>query len=38
LQKELFLSHLCAKAGLEPDFWKTNKLDIFTYQSEVFSE
>jgi len=37
-QKELFLSHLCAKAGLEPHFWQTNKLNIFTYQSEVFSE
>ena len=37
-QKELFLSHLCAKAGLEPHFWQTNKLEVFTYQSEVFSE
>jgi len=37
-QKELFLSHLCAKAGLEPNFWQSGKLDVFTYQSEVFDE
>ena len=37
-QKELFLSHLCAKAGLEPNFWQSGKLKVFTYQSEVFGE
>lgn len=36
--KELFFAHLCQKAGLSYDFYKTGKLQVFLYQSESFSE
>lgn len=36
--KGLFLAHLCQKAGLPADFYTTGKLQVFLYQSEVFSE
>lgn len=43
---EDFLSHLCLKAGLEPDFWEKNEIykqnsseiKILEYQTESFSE
>jgi AmmeMemoRadiSam system protein A len=35
---EEFLSHLCQKAGLEPDIWKKEKLDIKTYNVTKFKE
>ncbi len=34
--KEEFLSHLCLKAGLPPDFWKTGKLEVYRYRTKVF--
>jgi AmmeMemoRadiSam system protein A len=37
-EKELFLSHLCLKAGLPPDFWKTGLLEVYTYKTIRFSE
>ncbi len=37
-EKELFLEHLCQKAGLPATFYKTGKLQVFLYQSEVFHE
>lgn len=37
-EKELFLSHLCLKAGLPPDFWKTGLLEVYTYKTILFSE
>ncbi len=33
-----FLSHLCAKAGLLPNAWLTDKPDIFVYTAEHFEE
>jgi uncharacterized protein len=33
-----FLSHLCQKAGLAPNFWILNKLQVRTYQVEKFCE
>jgi AMMECR1 domain-containing protein len=35
---ESFLSHLCMKAGLPADTWKTEHLDISTYQVQYFEE
>ena len=35
---EEFLSHLCAKMGAAPDFWQHQKLDVYTYEVEKFSE
>ncbi len=35
---EDFLSHLCRKAGLPGDAWRTSKLEISTYQVEYFEE
>ncbi len=35
-EKEQFLSSLCLKAGLEPDAWKDDKSEIYTYQVEKF--
>lgn len=37
-KKEDFLSHLCLKAGLSSDSWKTEKLQISTYQVQAFEE
>ena len=36
--KELFLSHLCMKAGLPSDEWKRGDLEVFTYQVQAFEE
>ncbi|MBI5151909.1 AmmeMemoRadiSam system protein A [Candidatus Peregrinibacteria bacterium] len=36
--KEDFLSHLCAKAGLDSNEWKRGDIKITTYEAEVFSD
>jgi AmmeMemoRadiSam system protein A len=36
--KEDFISDLCQKAGLAPDFWQLHDLEISTYQVEHFEE
>ena len=36
-QKE-FLTHLCYKAGLEGDAWKSGQLEVSTYQVQAFEE
>lgn len=36
--KESFLFHLCSKAGLDSEFWKTGKLEVFKYRVICFSE
>jgi hypothetical protein len=37
--KEKFMSNLCAhKAGLSPDAWKGDDIEIFTFTAEIFSE
>lgn len=33
-----FLSNLCYKMGVNPDQWRTKRLDILTYQVEEFHE
>lgn len=33
-----FLTHLCMKAGLSPDEWRTGDLTVFVYQVQHFSE
>jgi len=38
LQTEEFLSHLCLKAGLPAEIWRTDKLEVRTYQVQYFSE
>lgn len=35
---EIFLSHLCMKAGLPSDEWKNGELTISTYQVQLFEE
>jgi len=35
---DMFFAHLCQKAGLPIDFYKSGKLQVLLYQSEVFSE
>lgn len=35
---EQFLSQLCMKMGAAPDLWKTQKIQVFTYQVESFKE
>ncbi len=37
-QKEEFISRLCQKAGLEADFWKNGKLEVYIYGADKFSE
>ncbi len=36
--KKLFLEHLCLKAGLERDCWKSGELTVQTYTVSYFSE
>lgn len=33
-----FLSHLCRKAGLPADAWRSGTLDVFTYRVQYFEE
>jgi len=35
-EPDIFLSHLCAKAGLSADSWKNTKLEVLTYQVQYF--
>ena len=36
--KKEFLSHLCAKAGLDGDEWRKGDLSVSTYQAQAFEE
>lgn len=38
LDREDFLKHTCLKAGLSPDAWLKDKIEIFRFQSLIFSE
>lgn len=33
-----FLEHLCLKMGVEANYWRYHKLDVYTYQVEEFHE
>ena len=35
---EIFLKHLCTKAGLPPNDWKSGDLDVAAYQIQLFEE
>ncbi|MBW2364976.1 MAG: AmmeMemoRadiSam system protein A [Deltaproteobacteria bacterium] len=35
---EIFLSHLCRKAGLQPNAWQKSPLDVLIYQVQYFEE
>jgi len=37
-EKETFLGHLSAKAGLPPGAWQTPETAVWTYQAEAFKE
>jgi len=37
-QKEEFISRLCQKAGLDADFWRSGKLEVYIYKAEKISE
>jgi AmmeMemoRadiSam system protein B/AmmeMemoRadiSam system protein A len=37
-EKEEFLAHLCAKAGLPVNAWRQEKLEVSTYQVQYFEE
>ncbi len=36
--KEAFLSHLCMKAGLDPDEWKRGDLEVSVFQVQAFED
>ena len=36
--RETFLAHTCLKAGLPPDSWKNDDVQIYTYTAEVFGD
>jgi len=36
--RETFLAHTCLKAGLPPDSWRREGVEIYTYTAEVFGE
>jgi len=35
---EMFLAHVCLKAGLSADAWKDPEAEIFVFEAEIFSE
>ncbi|MGB9709769.1 MAG: TIGR00296 family protein [Infirmifilum sp.] len=35
---EEYLSYACLKAGLPEDFWRSGKLKVYTFQSQIFVE
>lgn len=35
---QMFMEHLCVKAGLAPDTYRKPGLDVYTYQVEMFEE
>lgn len=35
---EEFISNLCRKAGLSPDYWKEGELDVYVYTAQAFEE
>ena len=35
---EEFLSHLCEKMGAAPDYWRSQPMEVYTYQVEKFCE
>jgi len=35
---EEYLSHACLKAGLPADYWRTSRINIYTFQAQVFAE
>lgn len=35
---EEFISYLCSKAGLSPDFWQKGALEVYVYTAQVFEE
>lgn len=35
---EMFLNELCLKMGVNPDFWRKEPVEIYTYQVEEFEE
>ncbi|MGE4295998.1 MAG: AmmeMemoRadiSam system protein A [Campylobacterales bacterium] len=37
-EKETFMQHLCAKAGLPPDAYLEGNLEVMTYQAEICRE
>jgi AmmeMemoRadiSam system protein A len=37
-QPEVFLAHLCRKAGLPIEAWRGSSLEVLTYQVQAFSE
>jgi len=37
-ETETFLNMLCQKMGSKPELWKQNRIEVFTYQVEKFSE
>ncbi|MGI6656417.1 MAG: AmmeMemoRadiSam system protein A [Desulfobulbus sp.] len=37
-EPEQFLEHLCRKAGLAPDAWRSGQLRVLTYQVQSFEE
>ena len=36
--REQFLSHTCLKAGLPPDSWKEEGVEIYSFTTDIFSE
>jgi uncharacterized protein (TIGR00296 family) len=36
--RETFLAHTCLKAGLPPNSWKSDDVQLYTYTAEVFGE
>jgi len=37
-ERDEFLSHTCLKAGLPPESWKEERVEIYSFTTDVFSE
>lgn len=38
MDEEEFLTHTCLKAGLPPDCWLMNSVDVYTFEGQIFKE
>ena len=38
MDEEEFLTHTCLKAGLPPDCWLLNEVEVYTFEGQIFKE
>jgi len=38
MDEEEFLTHTCLKAGLPPDYWLLDEVEVYTFEGQIFKE